>query len=715
VPNTLEDFANTPRWVIWRNEPRKEDPTKLTKVPYRLDGRKASSIEPETWVTRDKAAAGVASIVNGYGGGIGIVLGEVDDDITLTGIDLDTCRAEDGTFEPWAREILERFPTYTEISPSGKGAKLFFLVHQEDFDAISDQLNNKQTGRQFKKHGGDDHPPGFEIYFTGRYFTVTEQHLDGTPSTLTTIGKGALLWLLTEAGPALAAKPKGKRGNGHDNSRSAAAFRIGMQIWRAGQSYDDFCNAVRDSPETSQWYHDKGEPHDQRELKRIWEKAALAKDDWRYDLIVNKDGAAMALESNAMLVMRKHPDMVDVFALDEFHRRATLMRPPPWARPNDKFPRPVNDADLSDLLAWLQQQGIHLHGRGPVRIALASVVQDHTFHPIRDYLDSLIWDGTPRLDKWLSYYLGVEPIENYTALAGRWWMISAVARIYKSGCTAKYVLIIEGNQDLGKSTALLVLGGDWFTDDIETLGTKDSKLQVGNAWIIELAELDSTKRADISAIKAFISRRTDKFRPPYGEHTIEQHRQCALAATVNPPAGAYLHDETGAVRFWPVLATKIDLDALKHDRDQLWAEAVHRYKAGERWWPEKEDGFQPEAEQEARSETIEDDPWFSEIARYTKGDPAPFTASEVMREALDIPKERMDKMAQRRLGRILRKLGYVSKTMRRGDPVRLWSRAEPREKPSDPPNKAAHGHDWRRRQRNSSPDVTDADVTDEIQ
>jgi predicted P-loop ATPase len=389
--------------------------------------------------------------------------------------------------------------------------------------------------------------------------------------------------------------------------------------------------------------------------------------------LLDREGAPLALESNAITLMRAHPDMSSLFALDEFRQRATLMRKPPWGRPGEKFPRPVSDADLGELLAWIQRQGVHLHGRSPVRTSLASVICDRVFHPVRDYLERLVWDRQPRLDRWLNYYLGVDPIDSYTGPAGRWWMISAVARIFKPGCTAKYVLIVEGSQDLGKSTALSILGGPWFTDDIASLGSKDSQMQVGNAWIIELAELDSTRRADISAVKAFISRQVDRFRRPYGEHIIEQPRQCVLAGTVNP-AGPYLLDETGAVRFWPVTATSIDLSALRRDRDQLWAEAVSRYKAGERWWPD--DGFNPRDAQEIRSETAAHDPWFDLVKEWLQRQTQSlFTAHEVLSGALDLPKERMDKIAERRIGAILRHLGYVSTTVRSdGTACRRWRR-----------------------------------------
>jgi len=388
-------------------------------------------------------------------------------------------------------------------------------------------------------------------------------------------------------------------------------------------------------------------------------------------LLTDREGRPLALEANAIAVIRAHPEMVGLFGLDEFHQLSTLMRRPPWGRPSESFPRPTCDADVGELLSWLQRHGIHLRGRGAIRTVLAPIVGDVTFHPVRDYLDSLVWDGEPRLDKWLTYYLGVAPIENYTAKVGRCWMISAVARIYRPGCIAKYVLIIEGDQDLGKSSALRILGGDWFTDDIASLGSKDSQMQVGNAWIIELAELDSTRRAAVNAIKAFISRPVDQFRPPYGDHVIRQKRQSVLAGTVNP-AGRYLHDETGAVRFWPVAATNIDLAALQADRDQLWAEAVARYKNGEHWWPDGD--FAPQEEQEKRTDTASSDPWFDPISdwlrRYTQ---KAFTACEILAGALEIPKERMDKDAERRLGSILRRLGYLSGTVRvDGTPCRRW-------------------------------------------
>lgn len=230
--------------------------------------------------------------------------------------------------------------------------------------------------------------------------------------------------------------------------------------------------------------------------------------------------------------------------------------------------------------AWFQHAGIGVSPRVAAQ-AVEVVARGHPYHPVREYLCGCIWDGTPRLDRWASRYLGAEDTLYVRAVTTR-WLISAVARILDPGCKADCVLILEGRQGLGKSTALRILGGEWFADEIAVLGTKDAAMQVAGVWIIELAELDSLTHAAADRVKAFVSRPTDRFRPPYGSRVIEQPRQSVFAGSVNH--SAYLRDETGARRFWPLACTAIDLDALGRDRDQIWAETRQRYLSGERWW-----------------------------------------------------------------------------------------------------------------------------------
>jgi putative DNA primase/helicase len=164
------------------------------------------------------------------------------------------------------------------------------------------------------------------------------------------------------------------------------------------------------------------------------------------------------------------------------------------------------------------------------------------------------------------------------------WLISAVARVFQPGAKADCCLILEGGQGIGKSSALRILGDPWFTDEIADLGGKDASFQTQGVWIVEIAELDSMNRSEVSRIKSFMSRNVGRFRPPYGRRIVESPRQCVFAGSVNH--NVYLRDETGGRRFWPVECRSIDLAGLKRDRDQPWAEAVFKYQAGSPWWLE---------------------------------------------------------------------------------------------------------------------------------
>jgi predicted P-loop ATPase len=188
---------------------------------------------------------------------------------------------------------------------------------------------------------------------------------------------------------------------------------------------------------------------------------------------------------------------------------------------------------------------------------------------------------------------------------GARWLISAVARVFRPGAKADCCLILEGPQGIRKSTALRTIAGEYFTDELADLGSKDAAMQTRGVWIIELSELDNLGHAEVARIKAFISRTTDRFRPPYGMRLVESPGQCLFAGTVNH--GAYLRDETGGRRFWPVVCGRIDVDALARDPDQLWAEAKVRFESGSVWWLETPDLVQLAADQqEAR---YEGDPW----------------------------------------------------------------------------------------------------------
>lgn len=388
--------------------------------------------------------------------------------------------------------------------------------------------------------------------------------------------------------------------------------------------------------------------------------------DWINQIIIKPSGEPVPIVANVVLALRHDPAWRGVFALNEFNNTPVIRSKPPWANGHwTGRTEPFSEANEARVLVWVQQQGIHCKMEA-VREALSIIVDENRFHPIRDYLNSLVWDGINRIDKWLTYYLGVDPIPDYTGPSGARWLISGVARIFEPGCMAKYAIILEGRQDLGKSQALQILGGEWFTDDIDEMGGKDSKMQVGNAWIIELAELDSMRKSDISTIKAFISRKVDKFRKPFGRYVEELPRQSIMAGTVNP-AGEYFQDATGAVRFQPHSCASIDLPALLADRDQLWAEAVQQYRRGVPWWLDLDSQTEAAAnEQESR---FSEDIWTQKITQWlsdnryrTNGIPL----DEIVTQALEMRLSECDKREQTRIGVIVSKAKWSNLRRRSG-------------------------------------------------
>ncbi|MCZ7641875.1 MAG: virulence-associated E family protein [Pseudorhodoplanes sp.] len=302
---------------------------------------------------------------------------------------------------------------------------------------------------------------------------------------------------------------------------------------------------------------------------------------------------------------------------------------------------------------------------------------------MREYLDGLEWDGTTRLDRWLTTYLGAAD-SVYVRAVGARWLISAVARIYVPGCQADCALILEGPQGIRKSSALAALARPWFTDRLSELGSKDAAIETRGVWIIELAELDTMSRAEVGTIKAFMSRRQDRFRPPYGKRLVDLPRQCVFAGSINPEGG-YLKDATGGRRFWPVVCGTIDLNALERDRDQLWAEARDRFRRHEPWWLETRELDALAAEQQA--ERYQGDAWddlirtylthetewlqngYAEQRPYRRPRAEPLddvSVGEVLEHALSIERGRWTQADQNRVVRSLISMGFTKYRARHG-------------------------------------------------
>jgi predicted P-loop ATPase len=286
--------------------------------------------------------------------------------------------------------------------------------------------------------------------------------------------------------------------------------------------------------------------------------------------------------------------------------------------------------------------------------AIQTIARENPVHPVRDYLSALDWDTTPRLDSWLMRYVGADDGPYVRAIGSR-FLISAVARVFELGCQADHMLILEGPQGILKSSVLRVLAEPWFSDRLSQLGSKDAAMELAGVWLVEMSELDALTKASNSSIKSFVSRRSDRFRPPYGKHVIDHPRQCVFAGTINPVEG-YLKDPTGARRFWPVACGDIDLKSLARDRHQLWAEAVVHFMAGAPWWletPELE--TLAKIEQEVRYEV---DPWREKVVQWLAGR-NDTSVGEVLNGALGIAKESSSKTVRNRVAKSLVSSGFV--------------------------------------------------------
>lgn len=407
------------------------------------------------------------------------------------------------------------------------------------------------------------------------------------------------------------------------------------------------------------------EPEDAKERATLATKADIEMSarhwktaPWRHHLIFGgKEGEQVPIKcvANCVTPFRHDAKWAGLLRWDEMAATVRCTRPLPWGEQPDEW----GDQHDTGAAEWLDRTGMH-YSSGLVSDAIRRIAHESPFHPVREYLGNLKWDGTERVDHWLTTYCGAKN-DLYTRSVAKSTLVSAAARAIHPGVRVKSMMILIGPQDIGKSEVFSILGGRWFGPQHGIIGgdAQKAKEQCTKLWMIEMSELATIRDSSVETVKDFVSTSEDTYRPAYGRYVRTIPRCCIFVGTAN--SDEIFRDDTGNVRFWPIKITcEIDLAGLRRDRDQLWAEAVHMYGQGADWWiSDPEVKALAAHEQDAR---MVQDEWVGTIGLWLN-DPEQrmrtwFRLAEVMHKALGLEPGRQNKADQRRAGSCMRRLGF---------------------------------------------------------
>lgn len=424
--------------------------------------------------------------------------------------------------------------------------------------------------------------------------------------------------------------------------------------------------------------------------------------EWKSRLITTREGDAKACTYNLMLVLENDPELAGLFWLDEFGNRVVLDRDPAWQGGNrEEF----TEIDAVELSAWIAdpRRGYGLTvGTDLVLACVEAIARRRKRHSVREYLEGLQWDGTPRVERLMVDLFGAEDTA-YNRGASICMMVSAVSRILwtdalqpHKASKVDFMVVLEGKQGRGKTTGVLELfTAQWYAEATESPAHKDFYQCLRGCWVVEIGEMESFSKAEVGKVKQAITTRFDTYRPSYGRSVRKFRRECVFVGTTN--TDEYLRDASGARRFLPVLVGQVDIPAIVRLRDQLWAEAVAMFRQGTAWW-----ALPPGAERE-QDARFSEDVWTERIYRWTMGKagedayraighrdvvgepimekyggPQEFTVAEVLSHAVGVDAARQDRAAQTRVGQILTRLGFGKyKPTRMGERVQVYYHPDP--------------------------------------
>lgn len=390
--------------------------------------------------------------------------------------------------------------------------------------------------------------------------------------------------------------------------------------------------------------------------------------DWKDKLDLTSNGKRKPTLKNMKTIVQKAVG-VEVFKKDQFSNKVMYGINPPWNK--RKVEDSITDEDITNIVYWFAVNwGMEPHELS-VNQMVTQIASENQFHPVRDYLNSLEWDGIARINIFLKKYLYAKGPREYLSAISRKFLCAMVARVMEPGIKFDSILIFEGKQGIGKSTAASILGGKWFSDPSIVIGDKDSIQALLGKWVVEMGELSGLTKADVEKFKAYISCSEDDVRLPYGKRYEKYPRQSVFIGTTN--SDQYLKDMSGNRRFWPVEVYGCDVDALKTDRDQLFAEALWVWNLGiEKLFLNEEESQLAMKEQDKR---VFHDPIEDEIKNVLSSkdiidfNPKEFTMAQLLK-SMPNDSSRIDINSSRRVGAILRKLGYGNRS---SNGNQLWS------------------------------------------
>lgn len=417
-----------------------------------------------------------------------------------------------------------------------------------------------------------------------------------------------------------------------------------------------------------------------------WRSERSKAPPWADALDRTKDGVVKGTIFNLDHVLREHPELAGRLRHNTLANRIEVSAACEWAPPGEAPWRAWRDSAATRLAAWLGNID-NIGMQVPEQRAYAAAVvvaEDNPFNPVADYLQGLAWDGIERLETLLPDYFGTVATD-YTNALGPNWLVSAVARALDPGCQVQFMLIIEGSQGLGKTRSVRALAGpDWYAEAQESPQHKDFYQSLVGKWIVEIGEMSSFSKAEASVVKQAITRASDYYRPSYGHTAQDYPRSCVFVGTTNQCR--YLRDPTGARRFYPVEANECQVEAIAGIRDQLWAEATHRYHNGWPYWQtppgaedEQEDRFEADSWDDVIGEWLDGGCGVDKYPMtWTAGNGQPVeecTVTDVLAWAIGAETAKHTRADQTRVGQILAHRKWrPSRPKRGGRRVRVFSR-----------------------------------------